>query len=246
MDNFYVKPEQKQRRLAWRFTDILGMLGIGTLLLVAGAGLLAVMFDLDTATGEMPAPTLAQGFGLIILEAIGFVGAIGVVGYLRRIDWAEAAYLRPMSLQWWGRSFVIGILCIPLVNLVAVATQTLLGQELEQNPQLELVIPEGFSWVGLIGMALLLGLLIPFVEELFFRGVLFTWLRRHWTFLPAALLTSLLFGVVHVFSFLIFSTAVLGFVSAWAMEKSGSLWAAVVIHALNNIVNVVLAYWLLS
>ncbi|MCB0035766.1 MAG: CPBP family intramembrane metalloprotease, partial [Anaerolineales bacterium] len=133
-----------------------------------------------------------------------------------------------------------------LVNFIAASTQQLLDSELEINPQLEVIVPEGFSWIGLVGMALTVGVFIPFVEELFFRGVLFRWLRQHWSFVPAALISSALFGLFHFEPFLIAGTAVLGYASAWTMEKSGSLWAAVMIHGLNNLINVILAYLLLG
>jgi membrane protease YdiL (CAAX protease family) len=231
---------------AWKFTDILAMGGIGFLLLVAGGALLFALFGFEGGEDDLLKPTLVQTFALITLEIVGFGGAVGLVGLIRRMIWSKAAYLRSMASGWWLSSFFIGLVCIPVVNYVAFLTQQLLGQELEANPQLDIVVPEGFSWLGLVGMAILIGLLVPFVEELFFRGVLFTWLRQHWSFLPAALLTSLLFGLMHGEPFLIAGTAVLGFVSAWVMEKSGSLWAAVMIHALNNSVNVVLAYLLFA
>lgn len=228
----------------WFFTDILAMTGIAILLLSIGGGILFA--SLGDELDSNFTPTLMQSFGLIALEIIVFGGAIGAVGAIRRVHWSKVAHLRPMTLAWWVGSFFIGLGCIPLVNLVAASTQQLLNNELDTNPQLEVIIPEGFSWIGLVGMALSVGILIPFVEELFFRGVLFTWLRQHQSFFPAALLSSALFGLFHFEPFLIAGTAVLGFISAWAMEKSGSLWAAVIIHGLNNLINVILAYLLLG
>lgn len=232
------------KRHIWFVTDIIAMTSIAILLLLIGGGLLFASLgdDLDSNF----TPTLMQSFSLVALEIVVFGTAIGVVGLIRRVHWSKVAHLRPMSFTWWIGSFFIGLGCIPLVNFIAASTQQLLDSELEINPQLEVIVPEGFSWMGLVGMALTVGIFIPFVEELFFRGVLFTWLRQHWSFVPAALLSSALFGIFHFEPFLMAGTAVLGYVSAWTMEKSGSLWAAVMIHGLNNLINVILAYILLG
>lgn len=86
--------------------------------------------------------------------------------------------------------------------------------------------------------------LAPLWEEVFFRGLLFTGMERRFGFWPAALVSSIAFGLVHFEGFsvgsayLIGQTAVLGFVLAWLLRRTGTLLAPILAHALNNLVAV--------
>lgn len=227
----------------WRLSDIFGMLFAGLFALMIGGALILLAFGGDElAAGEMPELTLGIAFAFIALEIVAFGFGVGIVGLVRRIDWGAAAWLRPMTGRWWLYSFLLGVLIIPVVGATSLATQELLNIELESNPQLDVILPEGFSWLGIIGMTMMIGVLVPFVEELFFRGVLFTWLLSKRSYIVSALISSVVFGLFHVEPYLITGTAVLGLLAAWAMHKSGSIWAAVVIHGVNNGLQVILVY----
>jgi sodium transport system permease protein len=80
----------------------------------------------------------------------------------------------------------------------------------------------------------MLTLLPGICEELTFRGVLLSSLRRHYTPLRAAILSGLVFGLFHFAIFRIIPTAYLGVMLAGATLLSGSIYPAMVWHALNN------------
>ena len=77
-------------------------------------------------------------------------------------------------------------------------------------------------------------------EELAFRGVLVYGLRRRfkrtWVM---ALAVGLIFGIFHVSLFRIVPTAWLGFVLTWVVVLSGSIYPAMVWHALSNALAIV-------
>ncbi|MDH4120384.1 MAG: CPBP family intramembrane metalloprotease [Deltaproteobacteria bacterium] len=91
-----------------------------------------------------------------------------------------------------------------------------------------------------LGFALLLGVLIPLVEEITFRGVLFPALQRPLGGLWAAGAVSLLFTLLHYdqwesypfYFILIFSMAM---VLAWLRYRSGGLWQPWAFHAGINL-----------
>ena len=71
------------------------------------------------------------------------------------------------------------------------------------------------------------------VEELFFRGVLFRYLRRH-GFYYAAIVSAVLFGLMHMnFSQILF-TIPLGLVLCYVYEKTGHIWPCMLLHFLHN------------
>jgi hypothetical protein len=79
----------------------------------------------------------------------------------------------------------------------------------------------------------------PVCEELLFRGYVFTALRNWRGTLPAALITGLLFGGVHVGSapaLDLVPLAALGFGLSLLYRYSGSLYPCMIAHSLNNCV----------
>ena len=76
----------------------------------------------------------------------------------------------------------------------------------------------------------------PLFEELAFRGLLFAILRRKFRFLPAALISAIIFGLAHGYGFLgLISVCWSGVLWAWIYEKTGSLAPGILAHAINNL-----------
>lgn len=74
------------------------------------------------------------------------------------------------------------------------------------------------------------------VEELVFRGVLFGALRERMETLPAALLSGLLFGLVHGYEPVgLAVVSFSGFVYALTYERTGSLAPCVLVHGVSNL-----------
>lgn len=77
----------------------------------------------------------------------------------------------------------------------------------------------------------------PICEEFLFRGFIFTALRNWRGTLPAALITALLFGAVHVGSapaLDLVPLAGLGFALCLLYRRTGSLYPCIVVHSVNN------------
>lgn len=79
----------------------------------------------------------------------------------------------------------------------------------------------------------------PIGEELFYRGLLFSGLAA-WGFVPAAVVSSALFGLSHLDSGSIIPFTALGMTMAWLYWRSGSLWDAIAFHVLFNLLSFVL------
>ena len=97
--------------------------------------------------------------------------------------------------------------------------------------------------LGVLLAVLVVGLLAPLGEEVFFRGYLQTRLRQVWSPGPAILVTALAFGVIHgepVHGVLAFA---LGLYLGLVTERAESMVPAVLCHAANNTVSVVLSAW---
>ncbi len=73
----------------------------------------------------------------------------------------------------------------------------------------------------------------PFVEELIFRGMIFKSLRRNHGLMLSVLASALLFAVVHD-ALSVPPVFVLGCAAAVALERTGSIWSAMLVHGAYN------------
>ena len=92
--------------------------------------------------------------------------------------------------------------------------------------------------------ALLIGgaVVAPFVEEVFFRGFVFTGLLKKWDWKGAILVSSALFAVAHMVPTSFLPIFILGWIFAFLYKASGSIWPAILMHMLTNTVALSVAY----
>jgi membrane protease YdiL (CAAX protease family) len=92
----------------------------------------------------------------------------------------------------------------------------------------------------LVSGALVVIVVAPVCEEVFFRGFLYRVLRLRMSFWLAALIDGLLFGLVHASSTSLAALpilAFLGLVFCYVYERTGTLFATIAMHALNNTIS---------
>jgi uncharacterized protein len=225
--------------VAVMFTSIVAILVVGLI------GLSMALPDLLSSNSlEQGRPSLLYTLGAASLEVLVLLVSVYYLGLRRRRQPWAAVGLSPLSRSWILISVGLGALAVPLGSFVSYAFQQLLGISLT-NPQLPFLVPEGLSWLGIAALLLLVGVAVPFAEELFFRGVLYQALRDRWGLWPGAILSSLVFAGLHG-SFLVgLVTFLIGLMCTFAFEKSQSLWSAILIHAVNNSLSLILLYSLL-
>lgn len=77
--------------------------------------------------------------------------------------------------------------------------------------------------------------LAPISEEVVFRGFLFGGTRHHWGVIPAALISSGIFAVLHGYSMLgLLAVFGYGLIFCWIYQRSGSLLPGMLVHAVFN------------
>jgi len=81
-------------------------------------------------------------------------------------------------------------------------------------------------------------------EEIVFRGVVFSSLRDHWGEGRALLVSSALFGIIHLSPLNMIPTGFIGLLLARAFSSTRSLWSAVIAHCVYN--SIALALGLLA
>lgn len=130
----------------------------------------------------------------------------------------------------------IGTVVLTFLVYLAVlaAYSALVGSPEQKDLARELGLDSGTA-LAIVSVLLIAGF-APVAEEMFFRGMFFGGLRVRLPFLPAALISGALFGSLHLTTGAssVPPLILFGFLLAWVYERTGSIWPAIILHALNN------------
>ena len=133
-------------------------------------------------------------------------------------------------------------LCVPCifvamgVSVIGLASSNLLGRFLELfglQPHVAISIPQ--NPLALLLFAVQLCVLTPLVEEVVFRGIIFQSMRRFGDSF-ALVLSAILFALFHG-NLAGAQRLLMGLVIGYLVLYSGSLWVGIIIHAVNNLLN---------
>lgn len=194
--------------------------------MVAASVAIARVFR-DTA---QPTPNAAAASSIVL-----YVVLLGLVLGLARVRG-----FRVSDIGWravppaWVVLAPVGYLVVAAVELVLGAVTTAFAGPPPHSAQCDVVQYE----LGAPALLAILHLVIlaPLVEETVFRGLAFPYLRRYWSFFPAALVSGILFAAMHLQPRSLLVLTGLGVLFAWLRERTGSIWPPVVLHATANAV----------
>ncbi len=134
---------------------------------------------------------------------------------------------------------------IAMFGIVSAYAAVLAYTELVEWLGIEILIPGPVpaEWAGdgvaIAIFAISAVCIAPFVEEIFFRGFIYQGLRRTMAVLPAALLTSIFFGIAHIDPSIIIPVAVVGMILLGIYRWTNNLWSSIITHSGYNAVMVV-------
>ena len=196
--------------------------------LVAPAGAVVLMLLAGAALGQGWLTGMA-------LPAATVVGGIGMwAGFLRRgWTWADLGFVRGIRSLWhllWE---------VPLLWLSAVAATVLIGTLAGLSPSESDSASEDALELGVVAFlltALCIALLIPALEEILFRRILFGWFELRWGVVGAITGSTVAFGLVHVVPAVILLQLLIGLGAGILVRVHRTLWASLALHGLNNAV----------
>jgi membrane protease YdiL (CAAX protease family) len=234
MDSELLTPPQvgiHNAELGWGWRHV----GWALLAFVDGVGLVVLLARFAAAQlGLRPDDTRLVA-PLIYVATVGVYLALLLGIYLfgaRRAGWAALGLRRT---SWWNIALVPLIFLLGFGGLLAV---NLLIRQVTgsfENPQVNaLTGGKALSGRELLAGLLLIAGLVPFVEELFFRGMIYPLLRQRAPVVVAIMANAGLFAVAHVAPIIIPGLFVVGLCLAFLRERSGSIWPSVLFHAIQN------------
>lgn len=173
---------------------------------------------------------------MFLFQGLAELGAIALLWLvMRRLYHASFADIGlgrfDVTLFSWS------ILAFPLYMIASIVATDVayrfFNVDIEQAQDIGYADPSGGILV-LVFIALVC--LAPFVEELLFRGFLFNAFRRTFGFWVGSLAVSALFAIAHQQLNVGIDVFVLSMFLCYIREKTNSLWPAIGLHALKNLV----------
>lgn len=128
-------------------------------------------------------------------------------------------------------SFAAALALTALVNLIGAVVPQALHGAAEVNAAMQ--------ETSLTVILIVTVLIVPFFEELIFRGLLYRRMRDYLGFWTSAALSAFCFGFLHGFAAQSLFAFGMGLFFAWVYERCNMLYAAVFVHATANAVNFV-------
>lgn len=178
------------------------------------------------------APLLPDERWLYVIQVSAV--AAGLLWFWRH--YSELVGVAAIAPRAWALAVLTGILVFVLwIN--ADLPWLSLGQQRAFNPGDE---AGGLDWPLLLARLLGAAIVVPIMEELFWRSFILRWID-HTDFLRCApasvslkalLVSSVLFGVEHQ---LWFAGVVAGFAYGWLYQRTGNLWLPIAAHACTNL-----------
>lgn len=214
---------------AWGFSQILRLAAVAWLVINA-AGLLetAILSLFRPAWLDRPLVAVTN-----TLLADGVVLAVSALFFRR---WTPAV---PAPSRRWpavGFAVVSYLTFLPLLFAILVGVAALfraIHHAPSPQPVFTLFLSESRSLV-LAWLLILVTFIGPIAEEVFFRGLLYSWLRGKVGVARALFFSAMVFALLHADPVVLLPIFALGLLFGWVYEQTGTLAASISIHILHN------------
>ena len=232
--------DASQRAPRWGLADV--VIGFLVAQFASFAGFVAFAAAQGTPVAELDTDTLAIG-EIALLQVPLWLGLLGVPLVATRLRGNGPV----VDLGWWTTwrdapvGLLIGVVCqlvlVPLVTLPVFLLSDVDQEELEA-PARELT--DKATGAGVLLLVLVVVVMAPLAEEVFFRGLLQRSLARRWPAWGAMVATSLLFAASHFQGLQFPALAAFGLVLSYLAHRSGRLGLNTWAHVGFNATTVVL------
>ena len=179
-----------------------------------------------------------------ILNIIG----VALVIFVVTVAYKQSLKALGLSLKNWLKGVVMGIVgyisLLPTLFLLILMAFTLahrLNYQPPTQPVFDLFLIEQRR-VIIILSTILVAVLAPIGEEIFFRGFMYKAIRNRFGVRRALILSAALFAALHKNLIGFFPIMALGMLLAYLYEKSGSLIPSITVHIIHNSIIVTLVF----
>lgn len=168
------------------------------------------------------------------LSSVGLSGG----AWLRRLGTGAAAAVAAVAGNYLGQSVTLFALSLRMGPQRA---HEFVAHE-EASTPIYSILPQLHAPLDLLLLAVVVAVIAPIGEEIFFRGLTYGALRRLLPRPLAALLSALFFATSHLQFVAFLALVILGVILAYLYEYTSSLVPGMIAHGVNNLAALVLYY----
>ncbi len=170
---------------------------------------------------------VVRGLAMTIAELPYLLPVIAILA-IKKGGWHGLAFRR-----FDGRLMGLGCGLLVVVYLITFFQNViLLGLKVEtQGESITGFLRSGESQLDLVLSAVVAA---PFIEEIFFRSFLFQGLRQGYGWKKAAVISALIFAIMHLQLAVLLPSFLLGLVLAIVYNRANSIWPGIILHFMLN------------
>jgi membrane protease YdiL (CAAX protease family) len=210
-------------------------------------------------------PNVAESFGITGIVILGMLLFSPVHLVLNKLIGNEASmliyYLLAIGIPFWivysikksktnYLSFNLTIENKRIIPLIIIGTIALLfgiispiGNLIPMPESIKKAFMDFGSQTGIFAFFLMV-IAAPILEELIFRGIILDGLLKKYSSTKSILISSLLFGLVHLNPWQFVTGLIIGIFSGWVYYRSRSLSYSIIIHASANLSGFIMRYFI--
>ena len=176
---------------------------------------------------------------IIVFAAIMFVSILLFLNK-KRLKFVLRSTLSFRQIIGFSVLFVVcnGIILKILGNFVDLTDAANFIKSLSAKEEIMAVLNE----YGFVVSVVIVALIVPFYEEIIFRGVILSSTEKHLGFKRANIIQACLFAAVHFSLNLFVFYFIFGFITGYAVKRTNGLFTGIVFHAVNNFAAVLAIY----
>jgi membrane protease YdiL (CAAX protease family) len=242
----------------WSLAHVfLGLQAWLALTLLIATPIMGVLFlTLPRDSGQAARFIAWASLPLLIIQNLAMAAVVAVfVRLVYREALGSAGFARRNMGRFLAIGTVVALLAIPLSDLVERLSALLIVRSLppdwnrlvEEFQRLnniqEMLFRPLHTPLGLVALVLVVGIIGPLGEEIFFRGFAYTACRHRLGPVVGAIASAALFSLAHLNPGALIPIFLMGLLLAALYERTGTLAAPFALHAVNNSVAVLIAFF---
>ena len=180
---------------------------------------------------------------VILLNCVVYICLVsGIMGalYFRHRSPIKIFGLRPKHPSKIVKTALLWLIATYPLLMISQSLVQLFVQKEDDAQSVVLYFLNHPAWQERLSIIFMAVIIAPIAEEVLFRGYLYGVVRRFAGRLPAMIVTSLLFAAMHLHLPSMLGLAVLATMLCLIYERTGSLWANIVVHATFNAISIIM------